>query len=813
MNDTKSRQPGGIKGAISGAVAGWLGRPIELTDGAFWKSWFGASNFSGKSVTVNSALQLSTAWACVRLISETLSTLPMNLYRDEKDAKVVARDHQLFSLLHNQPNADMSAAVFWQAYIASMLLWGAAYVEKRVSGGVITSLEFLQPECVARRRLGNGSVEWHYSDPLSRTTRVILDSMMWFTPAFTVDGHNGLSPITMGANIFGGAMAADEASASTFTNGMKSSGLVTMDAILKPEQRADIRQHVGKVSREGGVMVLEKGSAFQQLNMTPQDAELLSTRAFNIEEICFVPGTKILTLDGFKNIESIGIGESVLTHKGRWRRVRHVMQREYSGEVVTTKAKGLNAVTSTPNHPFYAQEVKPDRSNRQCAVGEPRWVDAADLQPSARNARDRRGRGAFDALTVPKLAHDLSILRLDMAEWAPSGSPKDGDSVCYSNNHRATKVRRYVDLDAEFGWLCGLYASDGSVSDHQVIFYLGSHETMATQRLQSALRSIWGVECTTTRCGSVDRTVTSNRVLAEFFADFGRRADLKVLPNFAMVARPEFRRGIVQGLIDGDGCLYGDRAQLRTTSERLAWQLRLILWAEGLNGSMRTQPPGTWSIEGRDGQSKAIHTVEWRPKPQARGSMAQTEDIVYFGLDSATRTPYAGTVYNLEVEEDESYTTEGGCVHNCRWFRVPPFMVGHAEKSITWGTGIEQQMIGFVTFVLRPWAVRIEQSVRKSLLTPVERRSYSAEFALEGLLRGDSAARAAFYSQMTQNGVMSRDECRRLENLPTMGGNAAVLTVQSNLLPIDKLGDKPAATTTQDAMKNWLGITAKEATP
>lgn len=426
MSETKNKQPGRVKSAL----LNWLGVPISLTDGAFWAAWTSANNFSGKNVTVNSALQLSAAWACVRLISETLSTLPMNLYRDTGGAKVIAKDHQLYSLLHTQPNADMTAVVFWQAYVASMLLWGAAYVEKRMSGGAITSFEFLLPNLVSRRALPSGALEWSYDDPVTKRRRVIPESRMWHTPAFTIDGINGLSPISMGANVFGGAMAADEASAHTFKNGMKSSGLVMMDAVLKPDQREDIRQHVKKVSDTGGVMVLEKGADFQQLSMNPQDAELLSTRAFNVEEIC-------------------------------------------------------------------------------------------------------------------------------------------------------------------------------------------------------------------------------------------------------------------------------------------------------------------------------------------------------------------------------------------RWFRVPPFMVGHSEKVTSWGTGIESQMIGFVTFVLRPWCVRIEQSIKKNLLAPSERTTYSAEFALEGLLRGDSAARAAFYGSMTQNGIMTRDDCRKLENLEPMGGNADVLTVQSNMLPIDKLGETTPGKSAQDALKNWLGIEEK----
>lgn len=140
----------------------------------------------------------------------------------------------------------------------------------------------------------------------------------------------------------------------------------------------------------------------------------------------------------------------------------------------------------------------------------------------------------------------------------------------------------------------------------------------------------------------------------------------------------------------------------------------------------------------------------------------------------------------------------------CRFYRVPPWMVGHTQSSTSWGTGMEQQMLGFLTFTLRPWLARIEQAIRKSLLEPEERDTYYAEFGIEGLLRADSASRAAFYSTMTQNGIYTRDDCREKENLPRMGGNAAVLTVQTNLTPLDQLGQ---AKDTASAIKNLLGIT------
>src|SRR5690606_6544843 len=112
----------------------------------------------------------------------------------------------------------------------------------------------------------------------------------------------------------------------------------------------------------------------------------------------------------------------------------------------------------------------------------------------------------------------------------------------------------------------------------------------------------------------------------------------------------------------------------------------------------------------------------------------------------------------------------------CRWFRVPPWMVGHTDKGSNWGTGLEQQMIGFLTFTLRPWLKRIEQSIAKDLLTPAERLRFYPKFTVAGLLRADSSARASFYSVMVNNGILTRDEVRELEDREPMGGNAAVLT-------------------------------------
>ncbi|WP_156362532.1 phage portal protein, partial [Xylophilus sp. Leaf220] len=171
----------------------------------------------------------------------------------------------------------------------------------------------------------------------------------------------------------------------------------------------------------------------------------------------------------------------------------------------------------------------------------------------------------------------------------------------------------------------------------------------------------------------------------------------------------------------------------------------------------------------------------------------------------------AGTIERGEAPLLEGGTEAGTLGINpsdaiCRWFRVPPWMVGHTEKSTSWGTGIEQQMIGFLTFTLGPWLRRIEQAIAKDLLTPGERTRYYAKFAVEGLLRADSAGRAAFYGAMVNNGILTRDEVRELEDREPMGGNAAVLTVQSAMTTLDAVGTATETTQARAALRALLGF-------
>ncbi|MBA1209689.1 phage portal protein [Pseudomonas fulva] len=139
----------------------------------------------------------------------------------------------------------------------------------------------------------------------------------------------------------------------------------------------------------------------------------------------------------------------------------------------------------------------------------------------------------------------------------------------------------------------------------------------------------------------------------------------------------------------------------------------------------------------------------------------------------------------------------------CRWFGVPPWMVMKTDKGSNWGTGLEQQQIAFLTYCIMTYTAPIEQCVNKRCLTAVDRIKHYAEFSLEAFLRADSAGRAAYLSTMGQNGYMTRNEGRHKENLPSMPGGD-ILTVQSNLVPLDQLGKQNDSQAARAALINWL---------
>lgn len=404
-------------GKIKATVLEWLGVPIDLFNVDFWQH-FGNQMVAGQVVNQKTVMQLSAVWACVRLIAETISTLPLQVYERKSDGRVPANDHMVYGIIHSQPNADSTATIFWEAMVVSMLMHGNGMAEMKYIGRRLVALYFLDP-CRLTIDKYQGKRRYRYTDGDGKQREIPADRI-FRVPGFTLDGDWGVSAISYGGGVFGSALAAANASNSTFEKGMMPTVAFSVPGKLAPQDRESFRDMVKRITgalNAGESPVLEQGMTAAPLGINPVDAQLLESRNFSVEEIC-------------------------------------------------------------------------------------------------------------------------------------------------------------------------------------------------------------------------------------------------------------------------------------------------------------------------------------------------------------------------------------------RWFRVPPYMVGHTAGSTNWGTGIEQQMIGFLTFVIRPWLTRIEQSIKLQLLPIEDREKYYAEFNVEGLLRADSETRSRINASNVNNGLKTRDEIRVQENDKPMGGNAGVLTVQVAMTPLDKLGEQTAATPT-----------------
>ncbi|WP_048796899.1 MULTISPECIES: phage portal protein [Serratia] len=279
----KNKQPGRVKSAL----LNWLGVPISLTTGTFWQEWFGTSS-SGKVVTADKAMQLSAVWACIRLLSESVSTLPMKVYRRETDgSRKLAQDHPAYQVLCRRPNLEMTPSRFMLMVVASICLRGNAFIEKKMIGRKLVALNPLLPQNMVVKRLDTGQLQYTYTEDGKK--RVIPVDRMMHIRGFGLDGVCGMMPLSSGRDVFGAAMAVDESAAKIFENGLQTSGYISSKVALNKEQRERLRQYLAAFAgskNAGKMMVLEGDLSYQNVTMNPEDAQMLESRAFSIEEIC-----------------------------------------------------------------------------------------------------------------------------------------------------------------------------------------------------------------------------------------------------------------------------------------------------------------------------------------------------------------------------------------------------------------------------------------------------------------------------------------------------------------------------------------------
>ena len=409
---------------------------------------------------------------------------------------------------------------------------------------------------------------------------------------------------------------------------------------------------------------------------------------------CAVAGTPVRMGDGSeKPIEDIQIGDMVMTHNGRGRRVTRTIAKPYTGDVIDVQCRGYaEKVTFTPDHQFIEypsiwSRGESSYSNWRDRSEEWKWTPIGEMQPG-------------DYLMQPRMEMPTERLKFDLADMdcMDTDAGKSGRQILPP----AGKVRckfsrspcnRYVELDDRLAWLIGLFIAEGSSTKrnnyhNRITFNLSHDETLIAEQAAEYIREIFGVKCTVSQVPSKP-TVTyvrcSNIGVAEFFRMLVPGNTYKKRVPSAIYRSPKsVQMSCLRGWLDGDGCLSNrhrtekGKEQFRalklsgvSVSHALVRDMFAIANNLGLRGTITKRKPRGASRSASDlhlyGNSAiAVYpeTVDTRVRVQKKHQLI-TSDGIAAEIKSLERRHFEGNVYCIDVEEDHSFVAGSFAVHNC----------------------------------------------------------------------------------------------------------------------------------------------------
>lgn len=264
------------------------------TNGSAYEFFKGISE-SGENVTEKAAMEISAVYACVRILSEAIASLPLGLYIDnDTGTKVKATDQPLYRLVHDEPNPEMTSFSFRETLMIHLLLWGNAYAQIIKTGkGEVQALYPLMPDRmkVDRDERGNLYYEYQKQDGDAPTIKQSVirfkPEQILHIPGLGFDGLVGYSPIAMAKNTIGLTKSCEKYGSKFFENGAYPGGVLEHPGTLEdPDKvRESWNKAFGGANNAGKVAVLEEGMKYQPISFSPEQSQLSSTRAYQLDEI------------------------------------------------------------------------------------------------------------------------------------------------------------------------------------------------------------------------------------------------------------------------------------------------------------------------------------------------------------------------------------------------------------------------------------------------------------------------------------------------------------------------------------------------
>lgn len=768
----------------------------------------GYSSTTGVTVSPDRALQSSAVFACIRVLSETIASLPLQVYRRMPGrGKERAPDHYLYELLHDQPNPEMTSFEFRETLMGHVAGWGNGMAEIEIDGaGRARALWPLRPDQTQVRRI-NGQLTYivRLPDRAGGGMATIPSDRVLHIRGLGFDGLVGYSVIRYARETIGLAIALEEFGARFFANDA-SPGV----ALLHPQKLSDDAFNHLKDSWEGFHMglenkhrmaILEEGMKVEKIGIPPEEAQFLLSRKFQVAEVCrwfrmqphkigdlenatfCLPGDAIVfTADGPQPIREVRAGQRI------WSWDESDLQ-WVVGRVARSLVAGADPIlTIRTTHRTVRMNAK-----HRILVRRPLQVPAV-----ASVGGGGEGTGRYH-------------LRWEDA-WTAAGDIHVGDTLIgldrLPDGTGETAPTRRVSI--EFMEFCGYYLGNGNLSSaHGLatgICLAHAHDDDFFDHYRAATG-----QCFHKRGGKPvhpsesDRSTRfASRAAAEeiLLLGLGGTARWKRVPGWVFALRPEYQLALLRGFLDSDGSVdKKGRIGFSSASRRLLEGMRHLCMGLGVPVTNLYERKGITRLP--NGRNVEFHQFYFTcsdpaanrriashiPRYQQRlrdGKPFSRKGRSYprhGGLDFDPRGRVLSRVvsisvgpvedvYDLEVEGSHTFVADGVIVHN---------------------SNIEHQAIEHVVDTIRPWTIRWEQGLRRSVFLPGERAVFFAEFLLDGLLRGDTASRYTAYVAARQNGWLSANDIRELENMnPIDGGD--VYLIPLNMVPADQVGADPAQT-------------------
>ena len=398
---------------------------------------------------------------------------------------------------------------------------------------------------------------------------------------------------------------------------------------------------------------------------------------------CFHPNQPIMTEKGPKEIKDIKVGDLVLTHKGRFRKVEKLYVRN------TDSLYKVNC-SKLPKPSMLVTEEHPILSYKYNKI---QWLPLNSLEE-----------GDYVALSCPKEVEDVEQIKVSDIVKNVNVNEKDECSYEYKGGkfdafvHTAKPVKNIIIVDNDLMKLFGYYLSEGSIADKDCVrFTFSSDEEDYCKEVIFIMEEKFGVSARIEKTNKETRKWLSLRfhstILAMFFENIlGRGFNKKHVPQWILKLPQNKQKGLMAGLIRGDGTIFKNshktNAKLVMCNQNVVyafWQMSMrcgvfsALGKESMPKLGSTQPYRC-TISGENGLLLINELFERNETDSGfKSNTISVDGIIFTEIDKISRVNYIGPVYNLEVEEDHSYVANMVSVHNCFVLDVPDSIDGIME--------------------------------------------------------------------------------------------------------------------------------------